>query len=54
MQWADLPILIYVIKNINTGKQWEYVDYSEAEDNILHLRDTRPGATFVMYAQIDI
>ena len=52
MQYLQLPISNFIIKNINTGNEESFFSYNIALKRLAELREERPGADFILYAEI--
>ena len=48
-----LPVKHYIVKNENTGKEYEFFRFESADNKLNELREERERANIVMYAVID-
>lgn len=52
--FVEHHINYYIVKNLNTGKEYEFLDYKKAYDFLVDLRlEKQDFATIKMYAVLD-
>lgn len=51
--FETLPIREYIVKNEDTGITFHMLDFADAEDCLLMLRNENKEDCFIMYAVVD-
>jgi hypothetical protein len=49
----SLPVVCYIVRNMNTGKEREFMLFDSADNYLNNMRMERPDATWKMFAEID-
>lgn len=53
INYQSIPVKCYIIRNVHTGKEYEFRTFDCAEEMLIDLREERPESEWFMYAEVD-